>query len=271
MPSKRLGRFLSNRRVQVVLGAAAALLLLYFLLDNIVMPLYTRQGSERPVPKLIGLSEDQARSVVQSLGFSMVEEPGKPGLGVDEGTIIEQHPLAGSMSKPGRKIHVVPALAAVAGEVPNLVGLELRDAQLRVKNVGLISGEADLRYKFSDKSPKGTIVAQDPAPGKPAATGGTVKLTVSMGPQPEHFYVPYLMEMPLTEARTLLLESGLRLGRITRKETDSQQQGTVIGQTIASGTEVTKGAAIDVVVAVRVHGYSPADSSARAGTSAPSQ
>jgi serine/threonine-protein kinase len=250
-PKKKLAAFLRNRRVQKVLGFVAACLCLYFLFDNILMPLYTRQGSERPIPQLVGLSREQAFRVAKSVGFAVAEDPPKIGGNVPEGQIIEQHPFAGSLAKPGRKIRIIPALKPAGNTAPDLIGLDVRDAQLRCKNVGLLSGDSELRYRFSEKTPKGVVIAQEPGAGKKVEPGSVVKITVSMGAQPAHFYAPALMEKPLADARILIREAGLKLGKIARKETDKFPAGTVIGQSVVSGSEVDKDTAIDIVVAVR--------------------
>lgn len=264
MPPKPPGKLWSNRRLQFAVGVLAALLLLYFLTDKIIMPLYTRQGSERPVPKLLGLTAQQARDIAQSVGFNVEEEPAKVGSVTDSGTVIEQHPFAGSMAKPGRKIRIVQALAPAKGAVPDVTGLDLRDAQLRVRNVGLLSSDSDVRYRFSEKVPKGMVVFQEPAAAKTASPGAVVKLTISMGPQPEHFYVPYLMAKPLADARAMLRESGLKMGKIGRRETDQYPTGTVVAQSIPSGQEVERDAAVDLVVAVRPGTAAPPDSQSQA-------
>jgi beta-lactam-binding protein with PASTA domain len=248
---KTFQRLLKNRRVQWLITAALVLLLIYIVFDWIVMPLYTRQGSERPVPNLVGLSRIDAVRRADSAGFAVVEQTAKMGGNVPEGTILEQHPFAGSLAKPGRRIRVTPALAAARDVAPDVVGLELRDAQLRCKNVGLGCSESDVRYRFSERTPKGTVMAQEPAAGATVDPAGAVKLVVSLGPPPAHFYVPYLMERPLHEARVLLRDAGLRLGKIVRKDTDQYPVGTVIAQSIRSGQEVERDTAVDVVVAVR--------------------
>jgi serine/threonine-protein kinase len=250
-PRKKLAAFLRNRRVQKVLGVVAACLCVYFLFDNILMPLYTRQGSERAVPQLVGLPRDEALKMARTAGFAVLEDPPKIGVGAVEGTIIEQHPFSGSLAKPGRKIRIVPAAKPAGNIAPDLVGLDLRDAQLRCKNIGLFSGDSEVRYRFTDKTPKGVVVGQEPAAGKKVEPGSVVKITVSMGPQPDHFYAPALMEKSLAEARVMIREAGLKLGKIARKETDKFTAGTVIGQSIVSGSEVNKDAAIDIVVAVK--------------------
>jgi eukaryotic-like serine/threonine-protein kinase len=239
-----------SRRQQKAAAVATAVLLVYFLVDFIIMPLYTRQGQEVAVPSLVGLNLLQAKTRADSSGFELVEEPAKIGGGVPEGTVLEQHPSAGALAKPGRKVRVIPAVKAAPNATPDVVGLELRDAQLRSKNVGLVCGDSDVRYRFSDRAMKGVVMAQDPTAGTAIEPGEIIKLTVSLGPQPAHLYVPYLMEKQLSEARTILRDAGLRLGKIVRKETDLYPNGTVIAQSVKSGEEVERETAIDIVVAV---------------------
>lgn len=238
------------RRRYVAAGVVLALLLVGFLFDRVILPLYTRQGSEREVPVLTGLALKQAQVRTDSAGFELVVESAKASGGQPEGVVLEQRPLAGSLAKPGRKIRVIPAAAPVPNTAPDVLGLDVRDAQFRCRNAGLISTESDVRYRYSERTPKGVVVAQEPAPGEQVKPGSAVKLMVSLGLQPAHFFVPYLMEKSLHEARSLLREAGLRLGKIVRKETGLYASGTVIAQSIRSGQEVEGGASVDVVVAV---------------------
>ena len=248
--SRKSPKKILTRRWYVAGSIVLAFVFVWFLFDRFFMPLYTRQGSEREIPKLAGLMLDQAKARADSSGFSLLIEPAKASAGLPEGTVLEQRPPGGALAKPGRKIRVVPAAAPQPNTAPDVIGLDVRDAQLRCRNSGLISADSDVRYRFSERTPKGVVVAQEPAAGEKVKPGSAVKLTVSMGAQPAHFYVPYLMEKSLHEARSLLRESGLRLGKIVRKETDLYISGTVIAQSIRSGEEVENGAAIDVVVAV---------------------
>lgn len=240
----------SMRRRYVAGSIVLAFIFVWFLFDRFFMPLYTRQGSEREIPKLAELTLDQAKARADSAGFVLIVQPAKASAGQPEGTVLEQRPFAGSLAKPGRKIRVVPAAAPQPNTAPDVIGLDVRDAQLRCRNSGLISTDSDVHYRFSERTPKGVVVAQEPEAGEKMKPGNAVKLTVSMGAQPAHFYVPYLMEKSLHEARSLLREAGLRLGKIVRKETDLYISGTVIAQSIRSGEEVEGGASIDVVVAV---------------------
>ncbi len=243
-------RFLQSRRGKIVSATFLALILLFVLFDQAIMPLYTRQGTQRFVPDLVRASAVRAKAAADSAGFELVVSQGKVSNRVPPGTILEQHPSAGTLAKPGRKIRVIPALPAAPDVAPDLTGLDLRDAQLRCKNVGLVCGPTEVRYRFSNRAPKNAVVDQDPAPGKPVKQGGTVKLVISMGPEPAHYYVPTLVDQSLHDARAVLRESGLKLGQIERRETSDYPAGTIIGQSVRAGEEVESGTVIDVVVAV---------------------
>jgi beta-lactam-binding protein with PASTA domain len=243
-------RFVSRRSVKAVSITGLLLVGVFSLLDYVVMPLYTRQGTARPVPDLLSISAERAASVADSAGFVLVLSPGKMSNRVPEGWIVEQHPFAGTLAKPGRKIRVVPAIAGTPDMAPDLIGLDVRDAQLRCRNVGLVSGATEVRYRFSGRVPKDGVLEQDPKPGRPVKQGEAVKLIVSLGPEPARFYVPALVDRSLHDARSTLREAGLVIGDIERQETDEYPAGTVVQQSPSPGQEVNPGTRIDVVVAV---------------------
>lgn len=250
MTRQNMRRPVYGRWIRIAAGIIVAVIFVFTLVDRLIMPLYTRQGQERAVPKLVGLSRETAIQEAAAAGFTVVEQPGKLGGGQPEGTVLEQHPFAGAKSKAGRKIRVVPALPAKEDVAPELIGLQARDAQLQCRNTGLICTENDIDLAFSELVGKGFVISQQPAPGTAVTPQAVIKLVVSLGPEPRSFFVPYLMEKPLHDVRVALREAGLRLGKIVRKETDLYPTGTVIAQSIRSGQEVERGTAVDVVVAV---------------------
>ncbi len=229
-----------------------SLLALLIFMDSVVMPIYTRHGTARLVPNLTSMPVQSAKQAADSAGFVLVLTHGKVSARVREGWILEQHPTAGSLAKPGRKIRVVPALPAAADVAPDLAGLDVRDAQLRCKNIGLISGPTDIRYRFSSRMLKGSVIEQDPKAGKPLKSGTVIKLVVSLGPEPAHFYVPSVLDQTVQDARATLRDAGLSLGNIERRETDEYTPGTVIGQSIPAGESAEPGTIVDVVVAVQL-------------------
>jgi serine/threonine-protein kinase len=226
------------------------LLLLYFLFDIVIMPLYTRQGREFAVPGFVGLSLAEAKAVAGAANLELVLEKEKFAQGTPRGTILEQLPRAGSLCKSGRRVRVVPAGVPPEMLMPRVIGLELRDAQSRCASLGLICPTDNVGYAFSPSVPRGRIVSQRPLPDSRVVKNDTVRLTLSMGPEPEKFVVPELVGQTLHEARIRLREAGLALGSVTQKAIPRVEAGTIVAQSIRSGTEVTKGMRVDVVVAI---------------------
>lgn len=238
-----------------ILGASTLLVFLLLLFagmvtDWLIMPLYTRHGSERPVPKLEGMTIGEARGTAEQGGFRVEVEPAKIGGNVPEGTVLEQRPLPGAFAKPGRTIHIVPSRSGSINAIPDLTGLDQRDAEIECRNLGLLISPSGISYDFSAIVPKGGIVKQRPEPGTPVRGVEAVQLVVSLGPRPQTIVVPTLVDLSLHEARQALLESGLRLGKVTRKNTNVFTAGTVIAQSIVSGTEVEQMTEVELIVAV---------------------
>ncbi|MCB1059048.1 MAG: PASTA domain-containing protein [Calditrichaeota bacterium] len=236
-----------------VVGAILTAVILFLagmVTDWFIMPLYTRHGVEVPVPSFVGLTVLQAQTLAEEEGFRIVEEPAKIGGKATEGTVLEQRPLPGALSKPGRVVHVVPAKESSGSEIPDLTGMDQRSAEIECRNLGLLVSPSGIGYDFSAIVPKGGIVRQRPEPGAPVVAGQPVQLTISLGPRPNWIAVPTLIDLSLHEARRALLESGLRLGNVSREQTNLVTAGTVIAQSIASGKEVEQNTEIDLVVAI---------------------
>ena len=248
----QFSQLMASRVFQGSLLALTVLVMLILLMDLVVMPAYTRHGSEREIPDLAGLQVNVAEATAKQQGFQIVVDPAKISDYVEPDVIIEQRPLAKAHSKPGRKIHIVPAKVVGPESAPYLLGLELRDAQVRCTNVDLVCGSTEITYQFSSTTEKGLVLDQEPDEGEPVEPGGIMRLVVSLGPEPNRILVPSLVEKSLHDARQALLETGLALGQVTRKETDVYTAGTVIAQSIRTGVEVSRGYSVDLVVAIPV-------------------
>ena len=99
---------------------------------------------------------------------------------------------------------------------------------------------------FSDDVRSGRVVGTSPPAGTTLERGSEVTLQVSRGP--EQVEVPDVTGDSEDNARSALEGAGLRVGKITREESD-EAPGTVIEQSPAAGEEVDKGDAVDLTVA----------------------
>jgi serine/threonine-protein kinase len=90
------------------------------------------------------------------------------------------------------------------------------------------------------------VVTQSPAPGTKVDSGSRVKITVSSGP--EKVKVPNVVDLDSADAAAALRAAGLGVSRRTRKVDSEADDGAVIDQRPAAGTQVEKGRDVVIVV-----------------------
>lgn len=82
--------------------------------------------------------------------------------------------------------------------VPKLTGVSQDTALRRLEAAGLIAGDANTAY--SSTAPEGRVLRQNPAAGTRVAPGTTVRLAVSLGPDPSNATEPDTIIEPVDES-----------------------------------------------------------------------
>jgi serine/threonine-protein kinase len=129
-------------------------------------------------------------------------------------------------------------------DVPDVVGLDVRDAQRRLENAGLVVRIAQGRHSID--ADEGVVLDVRPDEGAVVEEGTRVVLVPSAGPPPVR--VPNVVGTTLERARELLRDADLRLGDVTRAYHAEVAQDRVIRQGVDARDEASLGSAIDVVV-----------------------
>ena len=169
-----------------------------------------------------------------------------------QGTVIDQAPQRGARVLCGSPVDIVvavrPEVQTPYCAVPGLFGA---DASL-VKNVlgkaRLTRGKTGTRQ---DTRPAGTVIQQWPEVGARVPCGSPVDVIVADAPECQPIPAPSLIGRDEKLAIELIAGSGLRVGNVTRRESD-QPTGTIVGQSYPPQTFVKCDAVIDLVVAERV-------------------
>lgn len=93
------------------------------------MPLYTRHGQEQAVPNLVGLLAEKAEHIAKKQGYRFLPEKIIPDDQVPVGTVIEQLPPSGTITKSGRLIRAVVSGGEKMIPMPRLIGVSPRGAK----------------------------------------------------------------------------------------------------------------------------------------------
>ncbi len=129
--------------------------------------------------------------------------------------------------------------------VPNITGLDEREAKLAIESAGLEFKNGGT--KDSDTIKQGEFVESHPQMGERVEKGSTVTVYFSSGPSV--ITVPKLDGMTTSEAAKELAAKGLTLGNATTVDDPSQEKDRIVAQDPAAGASATKGTAVNVSIA----------------------
>ncbi len=116
---------------------------------------------------------------------------------------------------------------------PPLLNLDPDAAIVQAEEAGLkasVDGEG-----FSEQVEAGLVLSTDPGPGEQILKGGTIRLTVSQGP--ERYEVPNLDGMTREQVESALGDRNL-VPRFTERHHPDVEEGRVISQDLEAGDEV---------------------------------
>ncbi|MGH2792454.1 MAG: Stk1 family PASTA domain-containing Ser/Thr kinase [Actinomycetota bacterium] len=225
----------AGKYILITLLVLGLLALGAFLLTNLL-----GGGAEVEVPRVTGLSEDQATQRLENAGLE-VDPRDRSNAGVDEGEVFRQNPAPGETVEEGDTVVIFVSSGPGEVTVPNLTGLTGADARDTLEAEGLELGNT--RTENSDQ-PEGTVIAQNPRAGEQLNEGEEVDITLSSGVA--LVQVPGVIGLTEGEAVATIQGAGLVADVVT--ESSEEEEGTVIDQDPPEGTEVEEGDAVRIVV-----------------------
>lgn len=234
------------RRLKRAAVAMAIMAVVVLMMDQWIMPWYTRHGESVRVPSVVGMPVEKARELLTSQGFRVVEDERRFDSVFPSGHVIEQNPGPQRPVKSGRRIHLIVSRGERTVKVPRLVELDETQARLTLKNLQLRVGE--IEGEFSYTYPENIVLDQSIPPGTEVEIGTAVDLTVSNGRIPSKFVVPFVEGKTLDRAKRDIKKAGLTVGQIIYRSSDQFLPETVLRQSIPAGTTVSRGDTLDLEV-----------------------
>jgi beta-lactam-binding protein with PASTA domain len=190
------------------------------------------------IPDVVGMLEEEARSSITDGGLTVGNVTYEYSDAVPPGTVISQNPASGLVAPVGYPVDLV-----VSGVfVPNVVGSTKTEANSVIVAAGLAVG--GITYQRSSTVPIDNVISQIPISGIIVRLGSPVYLVVS------GILVPNVTGMTLADANTAVTNSSLVVGTVTYEYHNSMAEGHVISQNPATGTAVSIGSPVDLVVSL---------------------
>ena len=194
------------------------------------------------IPNFVGEQADvicHDEDMLSLFNFSVYYEASS---NVEQGLIVDQDPMAGAsrmIVKDGIDVTLTVSAGIQMTDVPDVVNLPYKDAQIQVQDCGL---NVEIVSENSDSVTSDFVIRTEPSAGESVSSGSTIKLIVSAGPAISYSTVPDVVGMSKVQALLELQQSGLICtdSEITYVSSDADKEGLVIWQNYNSGTSVEK-------------------------------
>ncbi len=204
-------------------------------------------GKDLIIPPLREMSVLDAVDEAERVGLEVKIE--QVDSSIPSGTVLAQWPEPGTKVRRDKTILLKVSKGGERKAVPDFRGLEESKALAKIEELGFVPG--DILRINDDQRAAGVVIAQNPA--SPAMIGGdrTISLLVSMGPEPKggNIPVPDVAQRQETEAKELLSQSGLKVGRTEYVSTTASPEGMVMSTKPKVGTNVRLGSTVVLQVA----------------------
>lgn len=195
-----------------------------------------------PVPDVVGRTAAEAVTALEALKLIVRQVP-QASADVPEGRVISQSPRSGQRVPRGSTVEIAVSSGSEQATVPNVVGAERGSAESAIVNAGLVVGS--VTSETSDQA-AGTVIAQNPSAGSRVDRGSSVSLVVSSGGAPAA--VPSVVNLERGAAEQAIRNAGFSPSVEERAVADPAQDGIVISQNPASGSERPRGSTVAIVV-----------------------
>lgn len=227
--------------VLLVLGVIASIGLVVFLM--------TRDGTEEieqgTVPDVAGQSQEEAESALMAEGFETFTVDTQADDEVEEGTVIETDPTAGTEAPLDESVVIMVSSGPGALEIPSVEGQTEADAQSALSEAGFENVTTE--QQAHETVAQGNAIGTDPSAGNEVAPDTEITLRVSSGP--DQVGVPDLQNMSRDQAQNALDQANL-VAQFEEQENPDHPVDTVMSQSPSAGQNVNTGTTVTVTLAI---------------------
>lgn len=235
---------LSKPFVKKILIGLGIFIVFILILDNLILPWYV-SSKEVIVPNVISKHKDEAIRILENAGFEPMVSDTSFVENFSKDHVFLQKPEAGKIVKEGRVVYLFMSGGEQVVNVPLLKGKTIVDAKFALERVGLKLGFVS---EIQSNYPRNMIFDQQFVEGTPLKKGQLVGVTVSSGSAAGDIIVPDLIGKSLTQARILLSDSSLSVGKINYQISSTLLPNTVLDQYPAPGNKLNAGEKVDLFV-----------------------
>jgi eukaryotic-like serine/threonine-protein kinase len=198
--------------VSILAGIGISLLIIFLFLQT--LNFWTNHGEYLRVPEVKGKTLAEATEFLEKQGFEIIIQDSIYQDTMPPLVVLKQFPEPDATVKVNRTVYLtINRATAPLVDMPNLVGMSFRNAELELKAKGLKLGDTTYVPDIAKNAVKDQLLnGASLRPGTKVPMGSVIGLVLGAGIGSEEIPVPDLFGMPYIEAVTLLEANGINLG-----------------------------------------------------------
>ena len=228
-------------------GLMSAVLVLFVFLWNFWLRDIFSAADRVELPNFVGYSYDVLANDVQLCSRYNFRVKYIVDTKNESGLVLDQEPDAGRslmITPEGIDVQLSVSTGYILAEVPDVVGLDYREASLKLQNAGFV---AEIDNVMSDTVEKNLVISSSPTAGERISAGSTVYIDVSGGAEISYIKMPNLVGLSEDAAIKKLEAAGLTYNGSTRQPSD-YEAGTVISQSVVAFVEMEERTKVSLIV-----------------------
>ncbi len=205
--------------------------------------------NEVVVPDIMKKNAKMALDILETNNLAIKKAGEEYDPNMPHGHIIRQLPPAGTTVREGKIVRVWFSQGSEEVYMPNVMGIELRDARFSLRRNHLELG--DIINAYSLTFDKGIVISQDPSPDTILPKNAVVNLIVSEGTPPDTMIMmPEFRQKNLSEATRWASENEMDL--IIKEDKSSMfPNGIIIDQNLSPDTTIKPNYKVQITVSRR--------------------
>ena len=239
-------RRVRSRRVSIlsgVFGVVLVMLALFVFLWNFWIKDLFADAERVAIPQFEGKQYEDAMQELKSnpdQDVFRIHVTYTVNADVPEGQVISQEPDAGKTVVPdsdGIDVDLKVATGMMTQPIPDVRNMEVSDACDALTEMGFV---VEREAAPSDSVTKDYVISTNPAAGENLASGSTVYVTYSSGPEVRYVTMKNLIGMTESNAKNTISNLGLSFGTSSAVYNDQYGEGIVVWQSVSSGESVAE-------------------------------
>lgn len=203
-------------------------------------------NSDVKVPKIVGLTEADAKAKLTAAGLSYVNAGSNPDSSIAKDSVLKCLPTEDTPVKKGSEVRVILSSGPNTVKLDDFSNQDVNYAKQVITNNGLQTPE--IKHENSDTVPVNNVIRQTPEPGSSVDSNTKITLVVSDGAAVKYNPVPDVTGKTADVAQQMLKNKSFNTSIVYKQTDKAEDAGKVAEQSVPANTQAVQNSTVIITV-----------------------